>query len=155
MPTADLDALIVKNLLELERAADRMLNYIQIAVAKRIDEACEDFVTSETGWTGKFDSEGNKLWFARNSWRVEGSDLSSDKFYAWYEWNSSDAGMLNDEWINEFWLTQLCGLGAGPIGLRWCVDPGSINMNKTGWKRYLCIAWLRAHRAHAVCWHRS
>jgi hypothetical protein len=137
MSTEAIDALIVRNLLDLERARERLQNHIQIDVGAQIDNIIDEWVKEKNEWFAELDFNADKYRFAPETWRVPGSDRGEDKFRALFKVGCGEAGQINGQWDNEFWLTQLCGLGPGPVGFRWKCEEAEVGTNKTGLKKFL------------------
>jgi hypothetical protein len=130
----NLDALIVRNLRDLEAATHRFFHHTETRVAKAIDEMVE--VWSKTnGWKGQFDWKEEGLWVAPQRWMSDSSD-EGDRL-AYFE---LDAGLGDDFDYNEnedvFWLTRLCQQGRGKIGFRWRYGT-ALGISKPKWKKLI------------------
>jgi hypothetical protein len=134
MSTESIDALIVRNVLDVERAYDRLNNNIQPKVGKEIDNIIESWASENDWWYSELSFDGDFPEVAPASWRISDAESSEDKFIARFNANTNDVGAKDGSWS---WLTQLCGLGSAPYGFRWVCDFAELGTNKSGWKKFL------------------
>ena len=125
MPSPELDGLIVEHLAEIDRAAAR-INDIESAVftamgnrAERWAEKHEwvaDFSFPKSGWSYW------ESWVAPPGWRTAGTASNGNDFDARFvlEVGAGDTGegLDGEDW---HYLTRLCGVGIGQVGLRFKV----------------------------------
>jgi hypothetical protein len=142
MSTDELDALIVRNLDDLDAAAKRLELDIEKRVGKVIDQIAETWARKQ-GWEGKFDFDLTTLWVAPAEWRSIEGKAEADAFLGFFELWTGFADDFDTNHENDyFWLTRLCGAGRGKIGFRWSYGR-SLGATKPRWKRF-----LQEHREH-------
>ena len=130
------DAVIVRNLDQLNSAANRLSFEIEPRIKKVIDEIAEKWAKTNA-WSGEFDWWKGNLWFAPDNWK-------SDE--EWLGQFHLDGGP-DDEFASVpdedvFWLTRLCQKGRGVLGFRWWYGDG-LGTTKNKWKKFI--------RDHADC----
>jgi hypothetical protein len=137
MSTEKLDALIVRNLRDLDVATKRLWCDIESRMSKAIDEITENWAR-EHEWEGEF--EWNKpeydVWLAPPTWKASASTdewLGSFYFYAGF---GDDFDFEEDNNLDVYWLTRLCHAGRGILCFRWTYDDG-LGATKTKWKRFV------------------
>jgi hypothetical protein len=134
--SAKIDVLIVRNLKDIESASKIIIDEIQKNVGKAIDDIVGEW-SLEKDWFsdgGKFD--GENLMLAPKDWKVPESS-EKDEFFGSFYFDAINAAQNEEGWENEFWLTQLCNLGVGPVGIRWSCAYSNFNATKGGWKKFL------------------
>ncbi len=130
MSTDDLDALIVRNLRDLDAACKRLEFEIQPRIAKTMNTIVSSWA-EQNNWMGRYDWWGEgELWIAPRDWKPK----EAPAFYL-------DLGPGDDEGetpqYDYFWLTRLCGSsGNGLICLRW-YDFQNLNAKKLEWKKFI------------------
>lgn len=128
MSQAELSALIIANIQDLDGAAHHLEQTLQSEIGEALDEAARRFC-SEMRWSGKFSWDDDELWVAPTSWSTEdagGSSYPSQRFA--FTHDSDDLGELD-----YFWLTQLVGKGRARLGFAW-VRSG---ISRSRWKKAL------------------
>ncbi len=132
-----IDALVVRNLLDLERASKR-IEHLQVIVWHEIEEMIKAWAEEQRQWHMNFNTAEQEGWFAPDSWRVPASDKEEDEFFARFVFEISDEGKADDgHWDSEFWLSQLCGLGKGSAGFEWKCAHKTLPTSKSNWKTFL------------------
>jgi hypothetical protein len=139
MPFSEIDAVIVENIADLQRAHDRLCE-LEIEVFEVIDSISRDWA-ARNSWIGAFRyAEDSLFWLAPANWEV---DLGGDKdiaarvkielaFSADHPgWNDGD----------DYYIAGLCGIEGFALGLR--LEPT--------WKAFGkgLRPWKRAARNHA------
>jgi hypothetical protein len=127
----DLDALIIRNLGDLDAASCHLMHKIQPRVEKAIDKFAENWA-SKHKWKGEFDFSEEGVWIAPPDWQTEEKD--------WLGTFWLDVGP-NDSWDDKpgedsFWLTRLCQKGRGVLGFRWYRE-GGIPTTEAKWKKFV------------------
>jgi len=137
MSTEKLDALIVRNLRDLDLAAKRLYYDVETRVGKAIDGVTESWVNKHA-WEGEFewgDHEYN-LWLAPPSWKSSDS-TEEDPWLGYFCLYTGFGDDFEDEAkLDGFWLTRLCGVGVGIICIRWTYGDG-LGAKKSKWKRFI------------------
>jgi hypothetical protein len=139
MTAQEMDALIVRHLKDIESASNRLNIEIQKNVGDAIDRIVKEWA-GEKKWysTGCVNNEETYLALAPTNWLLPDKEERDEKFYGWFWIDAFDnAGNETGLWNNEFWLTQLCGLGAGPLGICWGGEHGNFNTTNARWKAFL------------------
>jgi hypothetical protein len=139
MSTEKLDALIVRNLSDLDAAARRLRYDIQARVGKAIDEIAEAW-TKKHSWDGVFGFDKDTLKVAPRQWKVSNNQGDEE----WLGWFELEAG-LGDDWDSDdatdsldfFWLTRLCGAGRGIVGFRWHCGTEALGTTRPKWKKFI------------------
>ncbi len=127
----DLDALIVRNLGDVDAACSHLTHKIQPRVKKAIDDFVENWARKYK-WEGEFDFNGpDYLWIAPPNWQTEDEEWLGC-FYLWVG--------PNDTWDDQpgedcFWLTRLCQKGDGVLGFLWEYEEG-IPTTRAKWKKF-------------------
>jgi hypothetical protein len=137
MSTEAIDALLVRNLLDLERASNRMTGEIEPKVGELIDKIITTWADEQTDWFVDIGFNDGYTEIAPESWRIPDSERSENKFLAEFRTDANDVSQNENSWTSHFWLAQLCGLSDGPVGFRWVCDFAALGTNKSGWKRFL------------------
>jgi len=136
MSTDELDALIVRNLSDLDAAAKRLDQDIESRIGKVIDRIAEAWAR-EQGWEGKFDFEPTTLWVAPTEWRSTEGKAAAEAFLGFFElWTGFGDNFDTKAENDYFWLTRLCGAGRGKIGFRWAYGQ-SLGAAKPRWKKFV------------------
>jgi hypothetical protein len=132
--TNDLDALIIRNLADLDAAVHRLVFEIQPQVEKEINDLGEKWA-AKNGWQGVFGWYDDALWVAPPNWD-SGEDGWRGKFFL----DGGDGDTFGEKrWEPEedmFWLTRLCRKGRGQMGFRWYFDKG-LAITPSRWKAFL------------------
>lgn len=118
MSQAELNALIVANIQDLDGAAYQLDNVLQPEVGEALDELARRFC-KDAGWAGEFDYSDSELWVAPSTWvkaQAEGDAYPPQR--CGFTHDDDDRGELD-----YFWLTQLVGQGRARLGFAW-VDGG-------------------------------
>lgn len=129
-----LDALIVRNIVQVNAVWSRVVYGIGPRVLEAIDEAAKQWAEAQ-GWPGKFDSEEEWLWFAPRDWMVSDTQAKEDKSYAYLQLQpvGDEEGTENGD---QDWLVTLLRAGVGSMGIR--ISRGSeATITKPAWRRLL------------------
>jgi hypothetical protein len=123
----DLDALIIRNLGDLDAAADHLWRDLE----PRIQTVIVDFIEK---WAGKREWKGEYDW--AQDIQIGPPDWKTEE--GWRGCFVLDAGP-DDTWNDEpgedcFWLSRLCQKGRGKLGFRWY--PG-ILATPGRWKKFV------------------
>ena len=123
----DLDSLIIKHLVDIDRTAMR-LNVIEEELFAAMAEMAEDWA-EKASWAGDCSYhrgggwDGWDFWIAPSEWRTRGPPEHSDEFDAWFALDvgagDTEEGLEGEDW---FYVTRLCGIGFGKVGLRFVPD---------------------------------
>ena len=123
MSSPELDGLIVEHLADLDRTAAR-ISGIETVVFTAMGEKAETWA-KKYGWVSDFDyPEGGWFgwgaWVAPPDWRTADTLPTAKKFDGNF-YLSCGAGDTEDgkDGEDRFFLTRLCRVGAGQIGLRF------------------------------------
>ncbi|MGY4801337.1 hypothetical protein [Teichococcus aerofrigidensis] len=125
MSEPELDSLIVQHLADLDRTTLR-IGLIQGLVLEALCEIVAEWA-EENGWHADFKMAEDGIWFADcwlapRGWRTKDSK-KEDAYDAWFE---LDAGAGDDqEWRegqDTWFLTRLCRVGFGQVGLKFKTD---------------------------------
>lgn len=142
MPDPELDALIVKNIGDLDAAARYLGEDLKPRLGAAMDEVFQTF-WRKSDWEGSANWDEDETWIAARDWRdPEGSKGNEFKCKVWL-WGVAGQGGGED----HFWLTYLLGAGVQSLGLQW----NRTNLrNKRAWRRTVSlqrdiVARLRAH----------
>jgi hypothetical protein len=136
MSTEKLDALIVRNLRDLDVATKRLWCDIQSRIGKTIDGIAESWAEKHK-WKGKFEWD-SELWLAPPEWKSPDSG-DEDSWLGYFE---LDAGFGDDfdfdaeNGLDVYWLTRLCGAGHGMMCFRWVYGDG-LGAKKPKWKKFV------------------
>ena len=140
MAQPELDRLIIRNLADLDAAAQYVNNVIQPAIAEALDQILETFLCKGE-WSGLANWSDEGIWLASKDWRKQGDHIGDD-----YQCQFClEASLGKGDEKDEFWLTQLLGIGDRTLGLRWTRN----DVAKRAWRRVVgqqqqIIAKLRA-----------
>lgn len=132
----EMDALIIRNLGDLDAAASRLQHFISSRVGRALDNLGSNWL-QEHGWDGKCKwNEEDDLWISPKNWKNPNSD-SSDPWLAFFEFNVGvgDRYEQNED-EDFFWLTRLCRAGRGQLGFRWKYGT-ELAVTKSGWKKFI------------------
>jgi hypothetical protein len=130
MSGRELDALIVRHLIDLEDACERLTNELDKEIFIEIDHVIREWARSEDRkWFFKETTEDTFAWMAPEEWRTPDAD-AEQKFRCRFKLDTTDNAPGT-----EFYLTSICDLRGGPFGICWACDHDGINM-KT-WKKFL------------------
>jgi hypothetical protein len=137
MSTDELDALIIRNLCDLDAAAKRLEFDIEGRIGKVIDQIAEAW-SQKQGWEGKFDFDLNtNLWVAPAEWKSAEGKADADAMLGFFALWTGFGDDFDFEVENDyFWLTRLCGAGRGKIGFRWTYGK-SLGATRPKWKRFV------------------
>ena len=133
MPTnkmEELDALVIRNLDNLDAAAHRLFHEIEPRVRKVINEITEKWAKANN-WSGEFDWWEKELWIAPTNWQTDDGWLGRFFLDGGPEEEFKD---LPEE--DVFWLTRLCQKGRGVLGFRWHHSDG-LGATNSKWKRFI------------------
>jgi hypothetical protein len=141
MAQPELDRLMVSNLADLDAAAQHIKNELQPAIAEELDQILETFLHKE-GWAGKAEfAKEDEIWLASEEWRKQG-DHTGDDYKCQF---TVEVSLGKGEEKDEFWLTQLLGIGDRTLGLRWTRnDVGRRQWRKVVGQQQEIVARLRA-----------
>jgi hypothetical protein len=128
----EMDALIVRHLKDIESASSRLQKEIQKNVGKVIDDVIESW-SQARDWILERNFDEASTWIAPKNWRVPDTPQARNEFYCWFGTDTQNG----ERGENVFWLTQLCGLGVCPLGLRWTCEYGKLGLGKGAWKTLL------------------
>lgn len=126
MVLPELDGLIVEHLADIDRAAAR-IDGIQTVVFTAMGERAEEWARRQ-GWVSDFSyPKGGwddwEAWVAPPEWRTADTAADGDEFDAWFTLGvgagDTEEGNEGEDW---FYLTRLCRMGVGEIGLRFKPD---------------------------------
>ena len=126
MSQADLNALIVANIADLDAAAYHLDNRLQYEVGEALNDVAAKRI-GELGWEGLADWNDDAIWAAPKEWlKSEGSP--GDEYNCQFSFDSSDSV---DGEADYFWLTQLVGKGQAKLGFRWSRN----DVSKARWRK--------------------
>jgi hypothetical protein len=125
MAHADLNALIVANLKDLDAVACHLQQTLQPAVGDAMDEILEEH-RIKAGWEGHADWDVDGAWLAPKDWRKKAGS-AGDEFLCRF---SLEADSEAEDDKDGYWLSQLLGLGHAKLGFRW----GRKNVSKVRWR---------------------
>lgn len=114
MAQAELNALIVTNLQDLEGAASHLQNVLQVEIGAAIDELIKT-LQSDVAWNGECDWNDDGLWVAPKTWLKPEAGIGDD--YLCHFSFEHDEDAKNE--MDSFWLSQLVGVGQAKLGFRW------------------------------------
>lgn len=130
MSTADLDALIVEHLADIDAAVKR-LSAFEPDVFRALDQAAKEWAKN-LGWSGEFDCWADDLWLAPPTWKK-----SADESEEWTGWFAFEAGAGDNQkqapGEDHFSLTRLCQVGVGKYGFRFKTEV----VTGKKWKRFI------------------
>jgi hypothetical protein len=113
----EVDALIVRNIKELDGAATRVRSELQKQIGQELNTVVESWADKE-GWKGVFDWYGEKddIWVAASDWRGDDEDDEHDYDF-WFMLTLGEGRDFEDYPDgDQFWLTTLCGAGRATLG---------------------------------------
>lgn len=113
MSQAELNALIVANIQDLDGASHHLEYVLQHEVADAIDETLLALLR-EAGWAGVSDWKEETVWAAPKTWHRP--DEGEDDYIAYFEFDVDDKQL--DE-RDAYRLTQLVGKAHARVGFRW------------------------------------
>ncbi len=137
MSSAQMDALIVRHLADIDTAAKRIIHNVQVEVGKALDEVAEEWADAQ-GWTGVFEWDENELALYPPEWgyKEPGSeDTSRSAYFYLYAGQGDDFGETSD--LDQFWLTRLTGSGRGQLGFWWEYEKGVVAPRGKRWKQFV------------------
>ena len=138
MPKNEIDDLILRHLGDIEAASKRIAKILQPEISKTLNKVVHDWAKPR-GWdTGK-DFDKSDLWLAPPDWKATGGN----KWHCQFWLGAGEGDDPNTGWEDEYWLSQLCGVGGGvPVGIKWEPNFGA---RKTQLRRFLAdyVAELR------------
>lgn len=114
MSQADLNALIVANLRDLEGAASHVANVLQKEIGSAINDVVKR-LKADAGWDGEVDWGDDGIWVAPKTWLKDDVNVG-DKYLCQFSFEADDE--VKDE-LDFFWLSQLVGAGQARLGFRW------------------------------------
>jgi hypothetical protein len=133
--SATIDALIVRNLKDIESASNIIDDEIQKNVGKAIGDIVAEWSREKDWFSEDENLDDGEPTLAPKNWKVPDSS-EKDEFFARFYIVAINA--QNEEaWENEFWLTPLCNLGVGKVGICWRCAHNNFNSTKGGWKKFL------------------
>ena len=139
MPFSELDAVIVENIADLQRANDR-IGELDIEVYELIDSLSRDWA-ARNSWIGIFRyAEDSLLWLAPAKWEVDansGEEIAA-RVKIELAFSPDHPGWNNGE---DYYIAGLCGIEGFALGLR--LEPN--------WKAFgrQLRPWKRAARTYA------
>jgi len=133
MSTEKLDALIVRNLGDLDAAAKRLAYGIERAVWKAIDDIVENW-RARNGWLGASEATADgPIWLAAPEWQQADSEADDDVL----GYFALEVGPKDEEdsetGLDYFALTRLCRAGNGMYGFRFKKGDALV-LKKASWK---------------------
>ncbi|WP_424139651.1 hypothetical protein [Roseomonas chloroacetimidivorans] len=124
MSSPELDGLIVEHLADLDQAAIR-ISGIETAIFTAMGQRAKEWAEGH-GWVSDFDYPEDDgwddwaKWVAPPDWRTADTAVENSKFDGKFELSLGDGdtgwGQAGEDW---FYLTRLCRVAAGQIGLRF------------------------------------
>lgn len=135
MSTKEIDALIIRNLRDLDAAANYTRYKLETKIGGEINKIGNDWI-EEHEWNGDCNWDHPGLWVAPANWKAAGAEEGDDKWLAkfWLHFGIGDDGH-DGSGKDHFWLTRLCGDGTGMIALRWYQE--NICSKKGKWKQFV------------------
>ena len=115
---SEVDALIVRNLGDLDGAVARLENELEKQIGKELNATVERWAEKE-GWAGLFDWYGDEddIFVAAPEWRGEDEEDETDYDF-WFSLMPNDGQRFDDPNGDQFWLTSMCRVGRTTLGLR-------------------------------------
>ena len=132
--TDALDALIVRNIVQVNAVWSRVQYGIGPRVLEAMDEAVKEWADAQ-GWQGKFDSKEEWLWFAPRDWMVSGPEGKQDGHYAYLQLATSGDEEGTESGDQDWLVTLLCA-GVGSMGIR-IFRGDDANIARPVWRRLL------------------
>lgn len=144
-----LDALIVKNLADLDMAAKRLEHVIEAKIGKSIYKLVHEWAKPR-GWIGDFEYRyDDYLWVTAPEWAAK-DNPKEKQGYAWFTSTAGENDDLDSTSLNRdyFWLTRLCRLGEGEMGFRWHYNQNLLRPKKREWKDFVVkfVDEIRSHQ---------
>lgn len=142
MSTEKLDALIIRNLSDLDTAAKRLYDDIQIRIAKAIDDIVESW-TKKCSWvtTSTFHKD-EIIYIAPPEWKSP-DPQDADNWLAWFAFEPGSGDNIGGDdatsYFDTFWLTRLCGVGHGMLCFRWHYGAEALGVTKPKWKKFVQV----------------
>ena len=113
MSTPELDAMLVKNLADLDSSV-KHLDRIETEVHKTMDQVAETWA-EEHEWKGEYAYKEVGLWVAPSDWQAHEVEEDEHPYFSIQVGaGDTEAYVKDDE--DFFYLTRLCGLGFGQLG---------------------------------------
>jgi hypothetical protein len=125
MSQAELNALIVTNIADLDAAA-RQLGRLEAEVGDALDELVTR-LSRERGWDSYAEWNDDEIWVAPRDWRNPGSSTDEDHKCE-FSFDVSDPIQAE---ADSFWLTQFVGKGYAQLGFRWSRN----DITKARWRK--------------------
>lgn len=125
MSQAELNALIVANIQDLDAAAHHLDQELQHLIADAIDERLGDLI-KEAAWHGEPGWNDETAWTAPKAWHRP--DRGEDEYSAYFEFDVDDRKLGERD---AYRLTQLVGKGHARVGFRWAQQP----MRNAAWAK--------------------
>jgi hypothetical protein len=125
MSQAELNALIVANIADLDAAATQ-LERLHVEVGAALDDLVTK-LSGERGWDRYADWNDVAIWVAPKDWRKPDS-ATDDDHKCEFSFDVSDP--VQDE-ADSFWLTQFVGKGHAQLGFRWSRN----DVTKAKWRK--------------------
>lgn len=140
MSQAELNALIVANIQDLDAAAHHLDKVLQHSIADAIDECLGDLI-KKAAWHGEPGWNDETAWLAHTAWQRP--DQGEDEYSAYFEFDIDDRKL--DE-RDAYRLTQLVGKAHARVGFRWVQQP----MKDAIWKKVAgaCTSEIQELRGH-------
>jgi hypothetical protein len=130
-------AVIVRNLAVLDEASSLLQHKMEPEVFAAIDELAKKWVEKRK-WRGKFNFLKDELWIAPPNWLSEPDN--DDSVFAWFEFHAGEGDDIgeSENWA-FYWLTRLCALRTGELGLRLALENTKLGItgNKPKWRQFL------------------
>lgn len=134
MLTDKLDALIIRNLRDVDLAAKRIDNEIEPRIAKALDDIVGSWAKRHR-WDGAFGWEEDVLRVMPPDWRSP--DADEEKWFSYFKLYAGYGDDFSGEGDQDyFWLTRFCGVGNGKICFRWEYGD-ALGATKPKWKRFV------------------
>lgn len=124
--TAELDAIIIRNITEIEQGHDRIEDEIQSKLELECARIFRE-VANTFGWVAKAENFGDDFWITRNDWQSEGGQWDEVDHYLviQLDWNSTGP---NVSWAQTF---------VGGQGAQLLLGIGSDLYKPAAWFRFL------------------
>ncbi|HEV2081811.1 MAG TPA: hypothetical protein VGR32_05075 [Brevundimonas sp.] len=139
MSQAELNALIVANIQDLDAAAHHLDQVLQHSIAEAIDERLEDLI-KQAAWDGAPGWNDGDAWVAPKAWHRP--DHGADEYSAYFECDVDDKKL---DARDAYQLTQLVGKAHARRGFRWVQQP----MGNAAWAKIAgkCLAEIQELRS--------
>lgn len=125
MSQAELNALIVANIQDLDGAAHHLDQVLQHSIAEAIDERLEDLI-KQAAWHGEPGWNEETAWLAPKAWHRP--EQGEDEYSAYFEFDVDNKKL---DARDAYRLTQLVGKAHARVGFRWVQQP----MKDALWKK--------------------